>query len=436
MKNIPKIPIIIAVIFVLAFGYLIHTTIALKKTELIHLESRLEGKFKDRTGATYVGSETCKKCHERRYLEWRTSLHSRMMQDTRLNKMVNIGDFDTASKARTFSKDEVAYTLGSQWRQQYLKKDGADLIVLPAQYNVTIGQWSAYFPDKPAKRDWFKECSGCHATGVDPEKKTFVDMGIACEACHGPGSNHVEAVPGFEIFTILQAGRLTPAQASQICGSCHTRGRDKKGDYAFPYSYQDYKGEANLRLHFKEAIPDNGDDSKYFWPSGESKWSNQQYLDWKQSEHAKVGVVCVTCHNIHSSKSTLVSTERQEGPGLLDAIISKTRLFEDRLCKSCHTTLKYRYAHSIHTFGSCVRCHMPRVAKIGEAGDAHSHTFRFMYPEASLKAGGVDNQPNACSSCHHHKDTPVENLVGFLEAAKKNDMPRRPLTVHQRPEGR
>jgi hypothetical protein len=121
---------------------------------------------------------------------------------------------------------------------------------------------------------------------------------------------------------------------------------------------------------------------------------------------------------------------------LLDSIISKTRLFEDRLCKSCHTTLKYRYAHAIHTFGSCVRCHMPRVAKIGEAGDAHSHTFRFMYPEASLKAGGIDNQPNACNSCHHHKDTPVENLVGFLEAAKKNDMPRRPLTVHQRPEGR
>ncbi len=105
MKNIPKIPIIIAAIFTLALGYLIHTTIALKKTELIHLESRLEGKFKDRTGATYVGSETCKKCHERRYLEWRTSLHSRMMQDAGPNKMVNIGDFDTASKTRTFRKE-------------------------------------------------------------------------------------------------------------------------------------------------------------------------------------------------------------------------------------------------------------------------------------------------------------------------------------------
>ena len=431
MKNVPKIPIIIGVIFILALGYLIHTTIALKKTDLTHLEAKLEGKFKDRIGATYVGSETCKRCHERRFLEWRTSLHSRMMQDAKLDKNVIIGDFETPSKIRTYTKEDVDYVLGSQWKQQYLKKEGQDIIVLPAQYNVTTGLWSPYLPDEPAKRDWFTECAGCHATGVDPEKKTFVEMGIACEACHGPGSNHVEAAPGFEILTILQAARLTPAQASQICGSCHTRGRDKKGGYAFPHSYQDHKGEANLRLHFDEVSPDNDDDSKYFWPSGESKWSNQQYLDWKQSEQAKVGVVCVTCHNIHSSKSTLVSTE-QEGPGLLDTIISKTRLFEDRLCKSCHTTIQYRHAHSIHTFGSCVRCHMPKVAKIGEAGDAHSHTFRFMFPETSLKFGGVDKQPNACNSCHHHKETPVEDLVGFLEAAKKNDLPR-PFSVHQRP---
>ena len=431
MKNVPKIPIIIGVIFIIALGYLIHTTIALKKTDLTHLEAKLEGKFKDRIGTTYVGSKTCKNCHERRYLEWRTSLHSRMMQDARLDKHAIIADFETPSKIRTYTKEDVDYVLGSQWKQQYLKKQGADLIVLPAQYNVTTGLWSAYLPDEPTKRDWFTECSGCHATGVDPEKKTFVEMGIACEACHGPGSNHVEAAPGFEILTILQAARLTPAQASQICGSCHTRGRDKKGGYAFPHSYQDYKGEANLRLYFDEVSPDNDADSEYFWPSGESKWSNQQYLDWKQSEHAKVGVVCVTCHNIHSSKSALVSTE-QQGPGLLDTIISKTRLFEDRLCKSCHTTLQYRHAHSIHTFGSCVRCHMPKVAKIGEAGDAHSHTFRFMFPKNSLKAGGVDKQPNACNSCHHHKETPIEDLVGFLETAKKNDLPR-PFVVHQRP---
>jgi hypothetical protein len=430
VKNIPKIPLIIGAIFILALGVVIVTTMALKKTELSFRVTQLEGKYKDRTGAIFVGSETCKKCHERTYLEWKTSLHSRMMRDVKVEPLANIGDFESANGARTFSKSEVAYTLGSQWRQQYIKKIGKDLIVLPAMYNVTLGEWKPYYADEPAKRNWFKECGGCHATGVDPIKKNFVEMGIACEACHGPGSNHVEAIPGFEIPTILQASRLTPALAAQICGSCHTRGRDKTGKHAYPVDYQIYKGMGNIRLYFNEISPD--DDPEYFWPSGESKYSNQQYLDWKQSEHAKVGVNCITCHDVHRSKSALQAVG--EVPNPLVVIRSKTRLFEDQLCKSCHTTPQYRSAHRIHTFGSCVRCHMPRVASIGEAGDAHSHTFRFMFPQATLKAGGLDQQPNACNSCHHHKDTPTENLVGFLEAAKKNDMPK-PLTVHQKPAG-
>jgi hypothetical protein len=421
MKSIPKIPLIIGSIFVLALAIVIVTTIALKKTELEFKVAQLEGKFKDRTGATFAGSETCKKCHERTYLEWRTSLHSRMMRDVNLEPLANIGDFRTPDDVLTFTKEEVAYTLGSQWKQQYLKKEGDDIIVLPAQYNVFTGEWKPYYQDEPAKRSWFNECAGCHATGVDPEKKTFVEMGIACESCHGPGSNHVEAVPGFEIPTIIQASRLTPALAAQICGSCHTGGRDKTGKHAFPAEYQLHKGVGNIRLYFDELTPEKT--PEYFWPSGESRHSNQQYLDWKQSEHAKVGVTCITCHSAIG-----------EVPNPLVVIRSKTRLFEDQLCKSCHTTPQYRSVHRIHTFGSCVRCHMPRVASIGEAGDAHSHTFRFMFPQFTLKAGGLDRQPNACNACHHHKEMPTENLVGFLEAAKKNDMPR-PLNVHQRPEG-
>ncbi|MBL7203078.1 MAG: hypothetical protein ISS63_01930 [Desulfobacteraceae bacterium] len=424
MKNIPKIPLIIGSIFALALAVIIITTIALKK-ELPLEEARLEGKFKDRAGATFVGSEACKKCHERTSLEWKTSLHSRMMQNAKAYPEANIGDFEIASDVRKFDKKEVDYTLGSQWKQQYLEKKGRDLMVFPAQYNVPTGKWKAYFPDDPTKRAWFQECAGCHATGVSPEKKSFVEMGIGCESCHGPGSNHVEAVPGFEIPTIIQAGRLTPAAAAQICGSCHTRGRDKSGNYAYPVQYQRVRGVANLRLYFDEA--GSATTPEYFWPSGESKYSNQQYLDWKQSQHAKVGVVCVTCHGVHKSRSKMTFTG--EFAGLPDVTTARTRLFGDQLCANCHTAPQYRSVHRIHTFGSCVACHMPMVATIGEAGDARSHTFRFISPEASLKEGGLDKQPNSCSSCHHHKDTPLQDLAAFLEAAKKADMPK-PFTVH------
>jgi hypothetical protein len=431
LSKLHMIPMVIGLIFLIALVVVIATTVMLRK-DLIHEGSlQLAGKYQDRLGATFAGSETCKKCHERTYLEWKTSLHSRMMRDVKADPLANIGNFQTPNDVRTFSKDEVAYTLGSQWRQQYLKKQGDDLLVLPASYHFNTDKWTPYYADEAKKRDWWIECAGCHATGVDPKKKTFVEMGVACEACHGPGSNHVEAIPGFEIPTIISAARLNSALSAQICGSCHTRGHDKRGKFAYPVDYQTHKGEANLQLYFNEVKSDNGDESKYFWPSGESRYSNQQYLDWKQSEHAKVGVTCATCHSVHQSRTGI--TSNLDSSNLLLAIRSKTRLFEDRLCKSCHTTVQYRSVHRIHTFGSCVRCHMPRVASIGEAEDAHSHTFRFMFPQATLAAGGVDKQPNACNSCHHHKDTPVDAMVGFLEAAKNNDMPK-PFLVHQQPQ--
>ncbi|NIN83458.1 MAG: hypothetical protein GTO45_01705, partial [Candidatus Aminicenantes bacterium] len=45
------------------------------------------------------------------------------------------------------------------------------------------------------------KCGGCHVTGLkvnydkdmDSFDSTWVDLGIGCEACHGPGSNHVKA---------------------------------------------------------------------------------------------------------------------------------------------------------------------------------------------------------------------------------------------------
>jgi predicted CXXCH cytochrome family protein len=119
--------------------------------------------------------------------------------------------------------------------------------------------------------------------------------------------------------------------------------------------------------------------------------------------------MCTNCHNVHQEE---------------DINFSMTKLTPDNLCMNCHKTLQRRAAHRIHTFGSCVACHMPETK-----GHEHSHTFQFISPELSIKAGGVDKQPNSCSGCHHHKETPVENLLRFLDAAKKRDMPK-PFTAH------
>jgi hypothetical protein len=64
-------------------------------------------------------------------------------------------------------------------------------------------------------------------------------------------------------------------------------------------------------------------------------------------------------------------------------------------------------------------------------GHEHLHSFKFISPEESIKAGGVDKKANSCSGCHHHKDTSLEGLVEFLDAVKKEDMPV-PFSVHRK----
>ena len=160
MRKIPIIPLIIGVIFTLSVGVIIATTFMLKK-DLLHEQGlQLQGKYENRYNASFVGSQVCKNCHERTYLNWRTSLHSRMMKDAKLEPYANIGDFESQSKERPFVKTDVDYTLGSQWKQMYLKRSGDDIIVLPAQYNVTRGEWKEYYPDDKKKRDWVTQCAG------------------------------------------------------------------------------------------------------------------------------------------------------------------------------------------------------------------------------------------------------------------------------------
>ena len=52
------------------------------------------------------------------------------------------------------------------------------------------------------------------------------DMSIGCEACHGPGSEHIAEGPS-RGKAIVVPGLLAAERASMICGRCHTRGEGK-----------------------------------------------------------------------------------------------------------------------------------------------------------------------------------------------------------------
>lgn len=75
--------------------------------------------------------------------------------------------------------------------------------------------------------DEARNCFTCHGTGAVVDGKLQLDHltpGVTCEACHGPGRGHVEAMHSGlgEGLSILNPRTLSPDTLSQeFCGACH-----------------------------------------------------------------------------------------------------------------------------------------------------------------------------------------------------------------------
>jgi len=192
--------------------------------------------------------------------------------------------------------------------------------------------------------------------------------------------------------TIVNPSKLTPGVAVQICGSCHNRGKATKMKGAgWPVGYRPGKA---LESYYKSI--QLGD--KHLYGTGLSKGHHQQYIDWKNSKHADSGVNCMTCHTVHQLGAPKFA--------------GKTKLQGDKLCTSCHEQVAKVGSHSVHSFGNCANCHMPRIAKSAESGDIRTHAFNVVMPKDTLES----KVPNSCQTCHKHKDDDLEDLQSRWDA--------------------
>lgn len=359
---------------------------------------------------TYVGSDTCKQCHLEHFDSWKMTLHSRMLQDASANQDAIIVPIDEqriredlskiedklkvpADKIYVPKKEEILYTIGSQWKQRFLVKKDDDLYISPIQYNAETHRWVNYHEGDWDKRPWLEKCGGCHATGVDLEKRTFVEPGVSCESCHGKGSWHA-VLPKTAVFekrqTIVNPAKLTMGVAVQICGSCHNRGKaTQKEGVGWPVGYEPGK---SLEAHYRSTSFAGGD-VKHVYANEFSKGHHQQYIDWMQSQHFREGVTCTSCHYVH-----------QIG---LPPTRSQTLGAGSQQCFECHIQLNKTSAHAIHSFANCVGCHMPRIAKSAESGDIHSHVFVCLLPKDTIENPDL---PNSCQVCHKHKNDDLRKL--------------------------
>jgi len=359
---------------------------------------------------SYVGSDTCKMCHLEHYDSWKETMHSRMTQDAQKNQDAIIAPIDEKEIRKDLAKrsgelkvpaesiyipkvEDIKIVIGSEWKQRYVVQKDGDYFVAPIEYHSDKHQWLNYYEEDWDKRSWLLLCAGCHATGVDIEKKTYTELGVACEACHGKGSYHA-ALPKTAVFekrqTIVNPAKLTTGVATQICGSCHTKGQATHNkDAGWAVGYQPGKA---LQPYFRSKDYE-GDNVKQYYAEDFSKGHHQQFSDWQQSQHFKEGVSCTSCHYVHQLGIAQAGSQTLK-PG-------------SQQCFECHQILNKTTGHAIHSFANCIGCHMPKIAVSDESGFNHSHVFMALTPKDTIENPDV---PNSCQACHKHKNDVLLDL--------------------------
>jgi predicted CXXCH cytochrome family protein len=131
------------------------------------------------------------------------------------------------------------------------------------------------------------------------------EIGVGCEACHGPGETHVAWSKAPDTFDKtrwsdvdalgLTAVYQTPDTASQInlCAACHSRREPLGSDSPIP--------GAAFDQHYRLALLR---DDLYF-PDGQIKDEVDVYGSFLQSRMYAKGVQCGDCHDAHTSRVKL-----------------------------------------------------------------------------------------------------------------------------------
>ena len=360
---------------------------------------RTPSAVQDTTGA-FVGSSTCRDCHLDIYTRWQDTLMANVLQDPRERPSAIVADFDTENPLVTFRPTDVAFTYGSKWKQRYFTRIGDDLFVFPAQWDIRNREWRRYHPQPGA--DWWADfypddqmqrptgplCDGCHSVNYDIETKTPTEWNVGCEACHGPGEQHLsEPVNG----NIVNPAVLDSLQATDICIQCHSQGQPRINPlgglyYDWPVGY---RPGSRLSDYWRLDEHHLGEESFTHWPDGSAHKNRMQGNDYVQSQMYVKGVTCSACHDVHGTEFDAdVIAPGNEG------------------CLSCHNpqlqpgpavSLERHTRHAEDSEGSqCVACHMPQIARTVGSVNVRSHTFAFISPTMTERYG----MPNPCTSCH------------------------------------
>ena len=391
--------------------------------------------------ASYIGGARCADCHQEQFTKWSGSDHDRAMEIATAESV--LGDFDDAEftyqgvTSRMYRKDgkyfihtegpdgelhdyEIKYTFGITPLQQYMVEfpDGR-VQVLRVSWDAIDEKWfyvtppdvtdERILPGDPlhwtgVAQNWNHTCAECHSTNLqkhydlatDTYHTTFSEIDVSCEACHGPGSLHVELAESRSLFWDRKRGYAIESfkekkstRQIETCAACHSR--------RFAVHPQFRPGEPFLD-EFEPALLTEG----LYHADGQILDEVYVYGSFLQSKMHAENVKCSDCHDSHSLKL------RFEG---------------NALCGQCHTPGKYdapsHHHHEPDTPGAmCVNCHMRSQVYMG-IDERRDHSFRVPRPDLTESIG----TPNACADCHEEPASWAAEKVRAWYGDKRADDP-------------
>jgi hypothetical protein len=436
----------------------------------------------------YAASQTCKACHPDQYNSWYASYHRTMTQvatpDTaranfdgvtvdsvhgRPMALTRTGSelwasFDDPDSPEPIERRpridrRVVMITGSHHQQVYWYATGRNRLLgqLPGAYLIAEQRWIPrraavlHPPSDPAFSEtghWNSTCIACHATHGKPQfdtpfgsqpietqkiDTTVAELGIACEACHGPSGEHArinrnpwrrygQHVAGPPDPTTVQPARLMPKLSSQACGQCHGiwefydgAGERHANSAGLPFR----PGDELMKTRFLAQPTVNGesptmkallaDDAGFvrdsFWSDGMVRVSGREYNGLLESpcfkdappDRPERAMSCFSCHTMHKpagDRRPLIEWADDQLAVGMDG---------NGACLQCHekfrTTLTGHTRHAQDSTGSsCYNCHMPYTT-YGLLKTIRSHTVSSPSVAESIDTG----RPNACNLCHLDK---------------------------------
>ena len=194
-----------------------------------------------------------------------------------------------------------------------------------------------------------RSCFGCHtvhATTTAGLEPLHAEPGIGCEACHGPGLEHVKSMqqknasvapgPGSHAGRIYQPAKLSPADSIDFCGACHRSFADAS------LSVGPQADRAVVRFQ-----PYRLEESKC----------------WRATQDERL--TCVACHDPHQP-------------------LNRESASYDKNCLQCHSgvTKDHIPDHQAKVCPKatqeCVTCHMQKVELASMHGTFSDHFIRIV----------------------------------------------------------